>query len=472
MKVYSVICILLTLSLVLNCNGAKKTADNNTNEHLLLKASAAEIIVEATVIAENRWFFDSLAYSSRLLEVNAIFKGEVTEQVIEVVTRGNYVYYEHAVSEHPYSLPRLYTTAIFKLNEILPDDSAYGLQEAGPFKVYRSLGNPQVLFPKRYREPPETNLERDLYQRLERWHGQKRKIVLKPATRNEVAMNYSMKNGLTVPNRKIGLLYELGSIPARKKGQLGFGVYVSSTNTIAYWQQGAIDISYGETIFGDSIVSKGLLDYEIPISYKYDVYDTGRNSFRITWENTNEADSSIQLFPDLRRVRVANLYITPKEVRTGTGLQMRADTTHNLRYDYSTGQTVPFEYVATPTRFWYQVTDYIVPIIDNILPDQELSPLDTFAVSGKHFDRGVDIYLPTMKEERPWGYQKIPRDHIVYKSDTLVRAVIPLNFIVNMGERGATETLTPGTGPIRLVKDYTETGAAAWSEATLKIKGR
>lgn len=471
--------------LLLGCN--KKIINESTipvtPEVIVQPFEEEEIVLQGTVIAANRGFYQNNIYSSCVIEINTIFKGRMEESVIEIFVFGGFLGNSwSSVSHGQMYLPPVNTTAIFRIKEIAEGDSKKKMQVLTPFKLYGMQGM-QVLFPNGYVAINKNiNLEKELYQDLEREFGTKRKSVIAPATIDEVAINYSTKNNLLVPNRLNGIVYKLLPIQETKyEDYIGFSVNLASTNAISYYQQGELLIAYNKEAFGDSIITRENLLFNIPRNYrkpgvvrngalpdyfKVTVEDIASDTFMISWENESHFDSCLQLLPHERGRYVAELFFKPINHLAPVGIKLSSPDATNLRYDYEKEEMVPFEYAATQEIQGYQVLELMPATIDSIYPEGPHQPFDTIQLVGKNFGRFAKVALRGKGTRGHIRHRKVPDSRIVSRSDTLITLVIPPN-LVSDDDQYLSEEWIPVSGKIRLTKGYGQFEVDTYSEQKL-----
>ena len=487
----SKILILLLILTTFSCN--RKTEqlsqiDNLGTTQVKPKSlKEREVVIEGTVISDNRGFANSSLYSSCLVEVNTIFKGEIKEKVIEVLVNGGSVgELSVSISHGQIYLPRKNQTAIFRIAKIEKDDLHGNLMDLSPFELYLGIGKVELLYSDKSYRVKNSNIEKTVYQKLEKESGRKRQIVLAPATMDQVAINYSVRNNVhTVPNRKTGVVYKLKSNQDNKlEGHIGFNLHLASTNAATYLQKGELVFQYNPEVFGDSIVSRGLLKYEIPRNYdkgnsswyyaipeSWDVglSDIGKGQFKIKWENPNDADKCLQLTPSTTGITVARLYFKPKDLLKPMGIRMTAPDSTNIHYDYSSETYKPLDYVATQELKLHKGLWFMPATITELSAKAIAQPLDTIQLSGSNFNKNVQIYLSSSMSSGQKRHRRIPNTYILSRSDSLLTFIIP-HHTLSEKESELNHEWTPITGKIKLVKGYRDFEVITFSEEELVIK--
>jgi len=399
-------------------------SDRTNKKHTKTSKVIDNIVIEGTILASDR-LFSSPIFRSCIVEVNTIFNGTVEENIIEVLVEGGTIGNISMTTAHGIiSIPPIGSTAIFTLRRSNYKKETRNLQDLTPLKLYYCKDIEHIP-PGGH--PRHKNVEKQIYQKLESEFGKKRRLVIPPATNNKIAIEYSYSNNLPTPNRQRGAVYRLASvIETKKEDYIGFRLLISSTSSIEYLHSGQLIIQYDDEIFGDSIVSKENLVYDIrrnlekngyghsnlvPEHFEVNVIDIDSDKFKIEWSNTSNPDDCMQLFPRKEEIYLADLYFLPKTFEASTGIRLFG---YGERYDYETNSVIPFDYVATED-IYCNVSDLMPATID-IFPDKLFQPFDTVQLIGRHLkDSKVSIYG-----------NSVPDDYIIHNSDTLIQVIIPL----------------------------------------------
>lgn len=444
------------------------------------------IIFEGTVIASDRGFYQNTIFSSCVVEVNRVFKGNLDERVIEVFVMGGELGDMWVSLSHgQISLPPKNSTAIFKVKDHEKENYRKELIGLTPFKLYSGAGEIRTIFPESYCGYDMVNIEKEVYQKLESESGRKRENIFLPATFDEVAIKYSTRSRLLLPNRKKGLVYKLTPVQETKKGDyIGFHVHMASTNSVSYFNNGELIVEYNTETFGDSIVSKEKLVYEIPRNYQIGnssrhnavpehfevtLRDIASNRFKIEWNNTGGIDSCLQLLPKEKGIYSATLYFSPIIEEEPINLKLIGVDTANLQYDYERGEILPFEYTATDEIQYYQAKDLIPATITDIYPNKTFHPSDTVQLRGKNFMRISEVSIYAKAKSGHYRYRRVPSSHILSRTDTLIEMVIPELALRNSGS-DLSEEWYPTSGKIKITKGYGQFEVMTWSKENIKIK--
>lgn len=438
-----------------------------------------EIIFEGTVIATDRKFYQNTIYLSCVVEVNSVFKGSIDERVIEVFVLGM------DISHGQIGLPPKNSTAIFKIKDHEKGNYGKELIELTPFKLYAGVGQIQTLFPKSIYDYKTVHIEKDVYQKLESESGRKRENIFLPATIDEVAIEYSKRNKLLLPNRKKGMVYKLSPVQASKReNYIGFHVHMASTNSVAYFDSGELIIEYNVKAFGDSIISKNRLVYDIPRNHRigsasrdnavpeqFDVSlkDIASDRFKIEWKNRGGMDSCLQLFPAEKGIHSATLYFRPIVEDEPINVKLTGIDTANLQYDYERDEILPFEYTATDEIQYYQAKDLLPAIITDIYPSKVLQVGDTVALSGKNFRRNSEVLIYAKGKRGHYRRRRVPSNYVLTRSDTLIEMIIPGLALSNKAS-DLSEEWYPTSGKIKISKGYGQFRVMTWSNEEIRIK--
>ena len=459
-----------------------KIEEKEKSEIELVTNNDREIIFEGTVITSKRVFYKNIIYTSCVVEVNRIFKGEIDERVIEIFVMGGSIGdMSVSLSHGQILLPPKNSTAIFRVKENFTKE----LIELTPFKLYSGTDRVIPIFSKSYNSYSRINIEKEVYQKLETEAGRKRENIFLPQTFDEVAIKYSIKNRLLLPNRKRGIVYKLTPVQeTEKKNYIGFNVQISSTNSVSYFDNGELIIEYNEKAFGDSIVSNGKLIYEIPRNYQIGntarysaipehfevtLNDITSNRFKIKWKNKEGTDNYLQLLPQKGGIHSATLYFSPIIEEEQINLKLIGVDTSNLQYDYELKEVVPFEYTATDEILYYQAKDLLPATITEIYPNKIFQPGDTVQLRGKNFMQYSEIAFYTKAKSGHYRYRKAPTNYILSKTDTLIQMIIP-HLALRNGSSDLSEEWYPTSGKIKITKGYGQFKVMTWSKENIKIK--
>lgn len=449
------------------------------------KKEDKEIVIEGTVISSNRGFFQNTIFSSCVVEINTIFKGEIEEKVIEIfVMGGSLGEISVSMSHGQIILPQLNTTAIFRIKELEENNPQKELMTLTPYKLFYGIAEVKMLFPlNSYNN--QGNIEKEIYQKLEIEFNRKREKILPPKTVDEIAIKYSAENRQLLPNRKTGIVYKLNPIHETKKVDfLGFNLHISSANSATYLHKGELIIEYDNEAFGDSIVTKGDLIYDIPRNYKINngsrsnaipkhfevkITDIDSNKFKIQWINQNTLDSCIQLLPQNKGIYAAQLYFTPKQIDKPAKIKLKSEESKNLMYDYLIDKIIPYEYVVTEEIQYFRIMDLMPSTITDISPNKIFQPTDTVFLIGKNFGQYSKISLYSKGTRGHKRYRKIPESYILNRSDTLVQLIIP-PLVLRNKEYDLSDEWVPTSGKIKMTKGYGKFEVNTWSKEQIKIK--
>lgn len=382
-------------------------------------------------------------------------------------------------------LPSENVTAIFRIKELEEDNPNKELKHLTPFKLFYGVANVRMLFPIESYRYWDNHLEKEVYQKLEKEFGRKRKIVLPKKTVDEVAINYSSGNRQLLPNRKTGIIYKLRPINETKKEDfLGFNLHIASSNKDTYLQKGEIIIEYNAAVFRDSIVSRGDLHYDIPRNYKKEyssrsgaipqhfevnIFDVSPNKFKIQWINPNSTDSCLQLLPSKKGIYGMQLYFKPHQLDKPIKIHLKNKGLQNLHYNYQSESMVSYDYVATDYLQYLSAKALMPATITNFNSEKIYQPYDTIQLVGKNFGRYSAVSFSSKGTQGHHRYRKVPESFMLSRSDTLIKMIIPP---LTLKKRGfdLSEEWIPSNGKIMVTKGYGEFKVKTWSKQQIKIK--
>jgi len=489
MKTHSKIFLMMIISVVFGCS--KKTLKSETKSRSkqtleIDKAEEKEIVIEGTVISAKRNFYKNAIYSSCVVEVNTIFQGDLKEKVIEVFVAGGTIgERKESLSHGQIILPPKNATAIFRIREFKDDNPRKEFKDLTPYKLFYSATKMHKLFPIDISGHWKEHMEKKLYQKLEKESGRKRKVVLPKKTIDEIAINYSAKNGLLLPNRKTGIVYKLRPINETKKENfIGFNLNIASSNKDTYLQRGEIIVEYNIAAFGDSIVSRKNLNYNIPRNFKkknssranaipqhFDVkiFDVSPNQFKIQWLNTSSPENCLQLLPSKKGIYSMQLYFKPQHMDEHLIIHLKSDELQNLHYDYQTESIVPYDYVATDKMLDQRVNELMPATITHFDSEKIYQTYDTLRLGGKNFGSHAVVSFYSKGTRGPRKYRRMPETFIISRSDTLIQLIIPPLTLMERGSDFSEEWI-PTNGQIMITKGHVDFQVKTWSKQKIKIK--
>lgn len=451
------------------------------------KVGKSPIVIEGTPLEEEGGYYHKgNIWSRRLVEVNKIFKGDVKAGVVEVITQGGQMGNRfQSLSHGQIGLPGKGETAIFFLQPPTPSDDPWngsGVDSLSPYPVYYVYGyEPLVLYPGGSQATSFTlDIERHTYQAIEAAAGQQRQNRILPAVDKEGFETWAIEHNLSVPIRELGLEYVIiPQNPAKYQDSISFYIGINSPASHSYLARGRFMLQYNPAVFGDSIVSKGRLDFQPmqqsafyaenysfgkrlpPASYLFSLKDRSDSTFQVEFRRPEGDTSLFQVTPfqdvfttmeGLPLIRLS-LPIRNREESMNIGFVTPETEYGHYRFDFEHNKEVHYRFVRAQGGITLPASAFREPQVTGISPGTLRYWSDTLAIQGHNLSGdGAEIMVWCEREGRSL-YCPLPPNCIILHTDTEIRFRIPDTIITNNNPAGYPVSWRPAGGSVKVVKE-------------------
>lgn len=346
---------------------------------LAKKVESSPIVIEGTVLENGTGFKAKQGiWSSRLVEVNRIFKGEISPQVIEVIALGGVLGgLGTSLSHGQFSLPGKGATAIYYLRSPWDDpniEDGRAIDSLSAYPVfYVHYYQPLELYPTYSNKLSfHLDIEHNTYQPIEKAAGKKRQNIRLPAVPDSAFVDWAVHRLRKYPVRERGLEYQIfnkhyGKPQDQDTVRLRLGIRSPSLHS--YLTKGKIVLRYNPSALGDSIVSKKRLKFSPmyrnpdspgfsfgsilpPDSYRFELKDLTDSTFQILIIRPEGEGEYFQVTPFnyskvLPALPIAELEvpILDKEANLAFDFWDKPMQSGNFHFDFEKGEEVPYFFV-------------------------------------------------------------------------------------------------------------------------------
>lgn len=344
---------------------------------LAKKVATSPIVIEGTVLENGRGYQTRMGiWTSRVVEVNRVFKGEIAAGVVEVIVFGGGLGDRFTSMSHgQLSLPDKGTTAIFFLRspwEKTDPNDAQTIDSLSPYPVFNEhFYDPLELYDSRSDKLSfHLDIERNTYQAIEKAAGQRRSNVLLPAATDSLFTSWAVDHLRRYPVRELGLEYRLFKKHGKQpEDTIRLRLGIRSPSSHSYLTKSKIVLRYDPIAYGDSIVSKNRLaftplqrdpeykhfNYGVmlpPKNYVFDLKDLTDSTFQIEITRTGEGDF-FQVTPFtyhntvLPALPIADLEIPVLYPQGKRGLDFVEEAMKNksFHFDFGKNAEIPYHFV-------------------------------------------------------------------------------------------------------------------------------
>jgi len=355
---------------------------------LVSKVKSSPIVIEGMVIENGRGYYPKSRgiWTSQLVEVTRIFKGEIEQEVIEVIVHGGELGgVALSMSHGQLSLPPKGTSAVFFLRSPWETKDLLDgqmIDSLSPYPVYyEHYYDPLSLYPNSSDYYSfHRNIEKNTYQAIEKAAGQPRKNIRLPAVPDSAFVDWAVKHLRQYPVREIGLEYHLlKKYGAKSPDTTELHLAIRSPVSHSYLTKSKLIIRYSPLAYGDSIVSKGNLRHFVrkrkpeyanftygvilpPEIYIFELKDLSDSTFQIEISRPVGDGDYFQVTPFSRGNKVLpampivdlKIPILNKEANIGLDFVEQKSTTDHFHFDFEQVSEIPYKYVwlNDPTDFY------------------------------------------------------------------------------------------------------------------------
>ncbi len=451
------------------------------------KVGKSPIVIEGTPLEEEGGYYHKgNIWSGRRVEVNKVFKGEVAAGVVEVIALGGQMGNRfQSLSHGQIGLPGKGETAIFFLQTPKSSDDPWngsGIDSLSPYPVYYVYGyEPLRLYPGSSQATSFTlDIERNTYQAIEAVAGQKRQNRILPAVVKEEFVNWAMDHKLSVPTRELGLEYVIIPYnPVKLQDSISFYIGINSPASHSYLSSSRLVLRYNPAVFGDSIVSKGRLDFQPmqqsafytenhsfgkqlpPASFQFSLKDRSDSTFQIEFRRPGGDSGFFQVTPfqnvfttmnGLPLIRIS-LPIRNRDGNMNIGFVTPETEYGHYRFDFERNKEVHYRFVRAQGGITLPASAFREPQITGLSPDTVRYWSDTLSIQGHNLlGDGAEVMVWCEREGRSI-YCPVPQNSIILHTDTEIRFRIPDTIITNNHPAGYPVSWRPAGGAVKVKKE-------------------
>ncbi len=344
------------------------------------------IIIEGKVVSVTPAYWASrMIYTSYIVQVYKLFKGNLTAKFVEIPMEGG------TVGNESLDIPSCGTlgllgreqTGIFFLNTPNPLDTntnkrflSSGDTIAKNFIVhpyYDALGYGGYA-----------NIERDLFKHIEQLTGQKRKTISRPEVEDAEIKTWLIANNKQDLFQAVGIALNI-SHSELGYGQKTFDLWIDAKSTVGFTDLNSFQfvVKYNPTTFGTFAVKNKNVQFnnmQIGYSWKWEsvpktllgdtayqtqITDLDSSTLLISIKAIDTSKNIFQVGKDL----IALLHFNIKDFSSTTNISFVADKASGKYYDYENSKISPLKYVYCCKGLDISPHSYLAPIVTNFSPD-------------------------------------------------------------------------------------------------------
>lgn len=387
------------------------------------------VLIEGVVVdIPPSYFANRNIYTSRIVKVLKVFKGELKAKYIEIPLEGGTVgnITSSIASCGTLHLPGKGARAIFCLNNTNPKDSTRNKKYKASGK---NLANNFIVHPyyDAFAIDLKKNIEIEYYQKIEKLTGIKRKIIQK--------FNTNDAKGIEVVIDKI--------LPAKNGEYIDVWIKASSINKeIYYLETLSFDVEYSSKVFRKKIVKKNRVQvnkrfnkYKQNIRYVTPALLAGDSIYDVKFTDKSKSILNINISHKNKSkyFQISSNYINVIRLKAH---KMEGELNINIidssiqgsHYNYSNDKTFPFDNCITKNFNSGDMSYYQLPQIISHFPDTVTANLDTLTIYGNHLlSNNTDVLIWTKKQG--CGFHKaVPKENIIFHSKNKIVLTIPSLF--------------------------------------------
>ncbi|NQY10722.1 MAG: hypothetical protein HRT71_14580 [Flavobacteriales bacterium] len=401
------------------------------------------IIIEGNVIdVTPAYWVDKTIYTSYIIQVYKVFKGNMTKKYIEIPMRGGQIGNQiiHNSSCGSLHLTGKGRTGIFflslpnKLDTVLNKKfHNSGDSIAGHFIVHP---NYDVLSYGGY-----GNVEKNIYQHIESLTGQKRKIISRPEVKDKNVREWLMTSDRTELLDKVGMTLKFSHEELNPR-QKTFDLWVNLKSNVLYTDLHSIEfaIKYNSETFGTYVVKNKTVEFNNPnryhrwkgepvsalligdSAYQTNITDLDSSTVLISIKSTNKEKGGFQF----AKKGIALMCFKIKDFNSQTQFSFIPNKAKGKYYDYENSQISSLSYVYCGSGLDVLPHSYKTPFVSNFSPDSiKCGESETLTINGIHFLSDKTRVLIRCSKDQCVFYASIPSSDFISHTDTTITLNIP-----------------------------------------------
>ncbi len=420
------------------------------------------IIIEGKVISvPPAYWADRTIYTSYIIQVYKVFKGNLTTQYIEIPMVGGQVGNESVeiASCGTLSLAGKGQTAIFFLTtpNSLDTNAKKMFFNSGDTIAKHFIIHPyyDALDFNDYK-----NIERDLYRHIEKLTGQKRKIISRPEVEDPDTRNWLIQNNKQNLFQAVGLSLnishsELGFEPNT------FDLWINSKSSVGYTDLNSLEfaVKYDTKTFGTFVVKNKNVEYNNPnthhfwkwetipaillgdSAYQTKITDLDSSTILISIKATNIKKGVFQIGKEL----VALLRFNIIDFNSTTNFSFVTDKTKGKYYDYEHSEISSFNYIFCNKGLNISPQSMLAPFVSDFSPDIiQCGETEVLTIKGNNFQSDKTQILIWCTKDDCGFYATIPSTKFLTLTDTTITLNIPCELNIGGSACGSIFPTTSG----------------------------
>jgi len=381
------------------------------------------------------------------IEVQKIFKGEVTAPVIQAIKTGgdlgNYTtHLSHGGYQSGYpGLPFIFFLSKNKVGLIrdLPKWDSLTL-----FPLYKFAANPIPVYNHSTIKDFHLEIDKKLYQRLERLTGKEHQNIRHPITRNTDLINWFIENRMVFPNRANGIAFFTKISEIDDENHLPVNISIGHSNRHAYLKKWTLRIHFNPKAFQSNFFKNQKLQYNffgteesdtrrssytfrVPDNYNQKVTYESDSTLLIHFEKIENNERYFQIMPaDQFQIPLVELNFPVASLEENLNLKVEV-VGQPRSIILKTGEEENFDFVFHSKEVKESLRFYKKAIIEDFYPKSG-SIGDTITITGD-FLKNVDVSLYGKSLSNRHFYGKIPFGGIIEKTNHQIRFIIPESVV-------------------------------------------
>jgi hypothetical protein len=415
------------------------------------------LIIEGKIISTTPAYKSGgMIYTSYIVQVYKVFRGSLTTKFIELPMEGGWV------GNVGVSIPSCGTVSLVGAGIFFLSNPADSVSKMKYLNSGDTIAKNFIVYPYYdglgYDNFP--NIERDLYQHIEKLTGLKRRIISHPEvedidTRNWLIQNHKVNllesNGLT-----INLVHaELGN------GQKTFDLFIDAKSTNLFCDLNSLEfaVKYNPKTFGTWVVKNRNVEFNsskiYPVwkwenisnillsdsAYKTHITDLDSSTILIS---INAIDTSKGIF-QISKALVAYLHFKIKDFNSSIGFSLVNEKANGKFYNYEDSKISSFKYIFCNKGIDISTNSFITPVVKDFSPDTILcGQSEILIIKGQHFlSDKTQVLLWCTKDDCGFN-EVIPSSKFISQTDTTISLNIPCTMDVGVRFCGTVFQTTSG----------------------------